>query len=339
MRRARAVRSFFSSGFSRGGRWSWRRERRREAALWLWVFALGGAAAVAWAALFGAWARKAPERCAPKTRALGARCCPEGQALVEGQCRGQPKGCPEGLQLAVRPQLGCVASLEPARVAGGRLELAPNDWEAEGVVERRVVEVRSFRLDRTEVTVDAWRRCSAAGACDALPAPSSAAPAPSATSGQTESPAPSAPAEPGVPVTGITASQAERYCAFAGGRLPTFDELLFAAAGPDGRRFPWGPHGLVCRRASFGLEDGPCATGGTGPELAGSRPGGATPAGILDLVGNVAEWSRGPEGELRLFGGSYRSKVASQLKSWSSEPPRVGDDVGFRCAYDLPDGR
>lgn len=236
----------------------------------------------------------------------------------------------------MRPQLGCVASLEPARVAGGRLELAPNDWEAEGVVERRVVEVRSFRLDRTEVTVDAWRRCRAAGVCDPLPAPASSG----ADSSALESSAPSGqrPAEPGVPVTGITVRQAERYCAFAGGRLPAFDELLFAAAGPEGRRFPWGPHGLVCRRASFGLGDGPCATGATGPELAGSRPSGATSTGILDLVGNVAEWSRAPDGGLRLFGGSYRSKVASQLKSWSSEPPRTGDDVGFRCAYDLPAG-
>lgn len=297
------------------------RLRRREATAWVWVFGIGGAAAIAWAAFFGSQVRRAPERCAPGMRALGARCCPRGQTLVNGQCRGQPQGCPTGLQLATRPQLGCVASLEPARIEGGRLDLAPNDWEAEGVVERRRVEVASFRLDRTEVTVDAWRRCRAADACAAL-AP--------------EHPSPEPPSEPGVPVTNVSAAQAERYCTFVGGRLPTSDELLFAAAGTEGRRFPWGPHGLVCRRAAFGLQDGPCAVGATGPELAGSRPSGSTPAGVLDLVGNVAEWSRRPDGRLGLFGGSFQSKAASQLKSWSREPPRTGPDVGFRCAYDVP---
>jgi formylglycine-generating enzyme required for sulfatase activity len=232
----------------------------------------------------------------------------------------------------VRPQLGCVVGLEPARLPGGQLRLSPSDWESEGVVEARQVEVTGFRLDRAEVTVDAWRRCEAAGRCAPL-SPSGPQTSERGDRGNDE------PLEPGVPVTGVDAEQAATYCAFVGGRLPRFDELLFASAGTEVRRFPWGPHGLVCRRAAFGLVDGPCATGATGPELAGSRPDGASPDGVLDLVGNVAEWTREPDGTLRLFGGSFRSKVASQLKSWSSEPPRVGADVGFRCAYDLGPGQ
>jgi formylglycine-generating enzyme len=294
---------------------------RREAIAWHWVLGMGGAAAVLWAALFGTRARQEPERCAPGMRSQGARCCPEGQRLEAGQCRGQPHHCPPGLQLELLPQPGCAAAPERAWIAGGTLKLAPSDWESEGIIEARTLEVDGFELDRTEVTSAAWHRCVTGGACE--PVTTSAAPAP----------------EPGVPVTHVTPRQAAHYCAFVGGRLPSFDELLFAAAGSEGRRFPWGPHGLVCRRAAFGLFEGPCGRGTTGPEIAGSRPDGATPEGIVDLVGNVAEWTHDAGGALRLFGGSYRSKGASRLKSWSSEPPRIGNDVGFRCAYDGPSGR
>lgn len=295
--------------------------RQREAVAWRWVFGLAGAAAVLWAALFGVRARQGPERCGPGLVPRGARCCAPGQELRGQRCVGEPTSCPPGLQLATSPMLGCVLQHEPARIRGGRLTLAPNDWESEGVIQRRTFDVDDFKLDRAEITVSQWRECQAAGKCEPLDAPGAA------------------PREPGVPVTDVSAEQAAAYCAFRGGRLPTFDELLFAAAGEDGRRFPWGPHGLVCRRAAFGLEDGPCGEGATGPELAGSRPDGASADGVYDLVGNVAEWTKDPDGTLRLFGGSYRSKVASQLKSWSSEPARVGSDVGFRCAYDLRPGQ
>ncbi len=135
-------------------------------------------------------------------------------------------------------------------------------------------------------------------------------------------------------MTDVSAEEAARYCAFEGGRLPTRDELIYASAGASARRFAWGPTGLVCRRAAYGLVDGPCGSGARGPELAGARPAGATPEGLLDLSGNVAEWTREPDGETGLHGGSFRSKLASELTSFSARPPRAGGDVGFRCAYD-----
>jgi formylglycine-generating enzyme required for sulfatase activity len=138
-------------------------------------------------------------------------------------------------------------------------------------------------------------------------------------------------------VTGVTPEEAEQLCLLSGGRLPTADEWVMAASGTEPRRFPWGQTGLVCRRASFGLVDGPCSEGATGPELSGARPDGKTPEGVLDLAGNVAEWTREADGSYRARGGSFRSREAGELKSWAVEPmpaERRARHIGFRCAYE-----
>jgi formylglycine-generating enzyme required for sulfatase activity len=171
--------------------------------------------------------------------------------------------------------------------------------------------VPAFDIDVAEVDHTRWSACANAGRCRTLPD-----------------------SEPGLPVTGVTPDEAAEYCRFAGGQLPTSDEWVLAAAGDASRRFPWGNTGLVCRRAAYGLVRGPCAQQGVGPELPGSRPDGATPTGIVDLIGNVAEWSREPNGKAVARGGSFRSRVVSQLRTWSFEPlSSAADHVGFRCVY------
>jgi formylglycine-generating enzyme required for sulfatase activity len=50
----------------------------------------------------------------------------------------------------------------------------------------------------------------------------------------------SAPPSREIAVTGLTFSEAEAFCRFLGGRLPTEIEWEYAAKGGDGRRFPWG---------------------------------------------------------------------------------------------------
>ena len=42
------------------------------------------------------------------------------------------------------------------------------------------------------------------------------------------------------PANGLTFYDAWAYCGAAGGRLPTGDEWIAAAVGPEGRRYPWG---------------------------------------------------------------------------------------------------
>lgn len=242
--------------------------------------------------------RTDPARCPAGLWAQGPRCCGEGQSLAGGACSGVPIRCPDGLAPRAR---GCVAVPRRVRILGGTLTLSPNDWEAEGIA-RRTITVTEFEIDAFEVTHD---RFGSVGA-----------------------------PEPGLPVTSLSAEAAEAFCRAQGGRLPSADEWLFAATGISARRFPWGPTGLVCRRATFGLVEGPCGTGATGPELAGARPDGKSPDGVLDLAGNVAEWAREPNASARAHGGSFRSRVAGELKSWSVEGGEsAADHVGFRCAY------
>jgi formylglycine-generating enzyme len=175
-------------------------------------------------------------------------------------------------------------------------------------------------MDRGEITMEAFTTCEKAGRCSSLAPPSLASPV----------------VEPGQPATNVSAEQASRYCEWVGGRLPRADEWLGAALGERGSRFPWGQTGLVCRRAVYGTVRGPCAKGIAQPELVGTRPDGATPEGLLDLVGNVGELvlgERGPE----IRGGSYQSELASQLRTWSVVPYQgARPDVGFRCAYNQP---
>lgn len=254
--------------------------------------------------------RADPARCGTGLLPQGPRCCAPGQRRDRERCVGKPTSCPLGMSLVMEPP-GCVIEDRRIPFRGGKLSLREDDWQSEGIVTPRSETVAPFALDRAEVTYARWSHCVRAGTCISLDD-----------------------REPGLPVTGIDPKEAERFCRFAGGRLPTSGEWLLAAFGIEGRRFPWGPTGLVCRRAAFGLVTGPCANGG-GPELAGSRPDGATTDGVLDLSGNAAEWTLESGAQFVARGGSYRSQSALELVSWASEtPPHGARWVGFRCAYD-----
>ncbi len=199
-------------------------------------------------------------------------------------------------------------------IAGGRLHVGPGDWEAQGVVEPRDIVVGPFAIDRCEVSEQRYKACILAGSC-----------APIDLRG-----------EPGRAIAGVSLDDAERFCRFEGGRLPTSDELIFAAAGARGRRYAWGDTGVVCRRAAYGLVSGPCAWGAKGPEITGLFRDGASPEGVLDLAGNVAEWALRADGRAEVRGGSYEDAAAASLRTWNARViPRDARlrDVGFRCAY------
>jgi len=136
------------------------------------------------------------------------------------------------------------------------------------------------------------------------------------------------------PVTGINFYQAHAYCAAAGGRLPTSDEWEAAAAGKEGRIYPWGD----------AFEASPWKY--RNPLLNVAQPCGVyaasdTPNKVSDLGGGASEWASDTEGNAGwLRGGNALNKPfalhALNLVAKEAPPRFASQFVGFRCAFDQP---
>lgn len=149
------------------------------------------------------------------------------------------------------------------------------------------------------------------------------------------------------PVIQVSQRDATAFCAFHGLRLPSEIEWEYAARGTDRRRFPWGDEPPEAtdgsRRANFGSV--PCCTPDdsdgyllTAP--VGRFPSGASPFGILDMAGNVWEWTADPfpgrPEQVQIRGGGWGNNPYCLRVSYRHpNPPDIGlDMVGFRCAAD-----
>jgi formylglycine-generating enzyme len=134
-----------------------------------------------------------------------------------------------------------------------------------------------------------------------------------------------------LPVTGITLAQASELAAAAGGRLPASAEWEWMA-GNGVRRYPWGqdePDGRRANLRGFG-------PGHTTP--AGSYPHGATPSGLLDVAGNVWEWTASlvPGDGAVVRGGSYNSISRYARCAFTSDIPAsiASPGIGLRVVRD-----
>ncbi len=204
-----------------------------------------------------------------------------------------------------------------------------------------------FKIDVTEVTVDAYRRCVDAGVCS-LPTQQPTGPTwPTCTWFEQD--------RGNHPINCVTWRQADAYCTWAGKQLPTEEMWEFAARGPFGREFPWGHRGYAYRWfLPADINDrlqGSCHTPDKQSDYktcpVGSAPLGATPEGVLDLAGNVHEWTSSPYCEYR---GKKKCDEAVRVirggtNNWFSYPEDVHSAsrgvgeldsasaaTGFRCA-------
>lgn len=195
-------------------------------------------------------------------------------------------------------------------IPGGSFLMGTNDGFFEEELPVHRVEVRSFYLDVTEVTVAAYSACVRRGRC---------APAP-VTADWPDIFPPERPLASSLcngaradrqdhPVNCLNYEQAEAYCRFVGRRLPTEEEWEYAARGGDQqRRFAWGNEPPTPERMNAcGTE---CSTvmsrvrpwtplyraadGWAGTAPVGSFRAGDGRWGLVDIAGNVQEWLSSP---------------------------------------------
>jgi formylglycine-generating enzyme required for sulfatase activity len=209
------------------------------------------------------------------------------------------------------------------------------------------VALDAFWIDRTEVTNAQYQQCVETGACKP----------PASSSSDTRATYYGDATYNDYPVVNVNWEQANTYCEWVGGRLPTEAEWEYAARGPEGRRYPWGDEYDGTRLDSCDVNCGYAwaeeqfddGYGDTAP--VGSYPEGASWCGALDLAGNAWEWvadwfgeyiaepQANPSGPSSGTGRAVRGDAADGTRAVSRSAARHGMSAhrtyayaGLRCA-------
>lgn len=216
------------------------------------------------------------------------------------------------------------------------------DWNATyDEMPQHKVGMKAFWIDGTEVTNAMYAKCVADGEC-------------------TESGYVNNPDFNGVnqPVVGVSWYDADQYCRWAGGKLPTEAQWEYAARGQTGYLFPWGNDFNEIRlnfcdtNCRYPYKDSSYDDGYKQTSPVGNYESGISWVGAYDMVGNVWEWVQdwytiayspillvdnptGPEsGQNKVLrGGSWANneqelRVANRSRE---RPSKASDFIGFRC--------
>jgi eukaryotic-like serine/threonine-protein kinase len=197
------------------------------------------------------------------------------------------------------------------------------------------VTLDAFWIDQTEVTNAMYRLCVDAGKCEV---PRFGGYSGSQFYGESK--------YDQYPINYVDWNMANAYCTWAGRRLPTEAEWEKAARGTGERIYPWGNEAPGCAIVNYYGCLGHTST-------VGSYPAGASPYGLLDMAGNVAEWLsdwysetyysqspvRNPQGPASgqdhvMRGGSWTSidQYLPVSMRGSARPDWAQAYIGFRCA-------
>jgi formylglycine-generating enzyme required for sulfatase activity len=148
------------------------------------------------------------------------------------------------------------------------------------------------------------------------------------------------------PVTWVSLEDARAYAKWAGKRLPHEWEWQYAAQGKDGRLYPWGN-----QWNSAAMPSPDIGRLLRGPDNVNAHPSGASPFGVMDMVGNVWQWTdefvddhtrsailRGgsyyePQGSRWYFPQAYRLDEHGKYLLMGPSIDRAGT-LGFRCVKD-----
>lgn len=218
---------------------------------------------------------------------------------------------------------------------GPRIFVPPGEF----IMGANTVYMDAFWIDKTEVTNAMYAACVKAGQCSP----------PSSTGSRTRISYFGNSEFNSYPVIFVSWTDADKYCVWSGGRLPTEAEWEKAARGTDGRQYPWGdtdPLGID-GLLNFQAQD---------TTQTGIFPNGASPYGALDMAGNVSEWVAdwlspdyyssppasnplGPDsGQYRVWrGGSWANTSPERIRTYSRTgnlPTDSSGGIGFRCARD-----
>jgi formylglycine-generating enzyme required for sulfatase activity len=223
-------------------------------------------------------------------------------------------------------------------VPGGKLTLGDDRAGVRRASPTHVIYLDTFCLDRTEVTAEAYAECERGRGCSP----------PTRTAACADAHGPGS-----LPIRCVTWSQADTYCRSRGGRLPYEAETEHAAR--RGGALPWGDEQDAARANLADADPHPSVA------PVGAMSASASKDGVLDLLGNVAEWQQdffGPYGADEAFnptgpatgtqrvirGGSFRgiltlepsaSAPLSASHREAASPTLADPAIGFRCAFTL----